>query len=141
MKDSRSLSILFLGGRAYPVRHYPIAIRLRDRKGRAILCIAFNPQSGDSSDAILEVPFKALLHGVPSAEKNRKQYKSMRKIKIMKSYTKAQLADAAGVSVATFRRWLKTDEAYLHSQGIQASAKLLPPHVVRYLCEKYCIDL
>ena len=59
------LPISFLGGRAYPVRHYPIAIRLRDRKGRAILCIAFNPQSGDSSDAILEVPFKALLHGVP----------------------------------------------------------------------------
>ena len=27
-----------LGGRAYPVRHYPVAIRLRDRKGRAILC-------------------------------------------------------------------------------------------------------
>ena len=38
-------------------------LRLRDRKGRAILCIAFNPQSGDFSDAILEVPFKALLHG------------------------------------------------------------------------------
>ena len=62
------LSISFLGGRAYPVRHYPIAIRLRDRKGRAILCIALNPQSGDSSGAILEVPFKALLHGVPSGE-------------------------------------------------------------------------
>ena len=60
------LSISFLGGRAYPVRHYPIAIRLRDRKGRAILCIALNPQSGDSSGAILEVPFKALLHGVLS---------------------------------------------------------------------------
>ena len=59
----------------------------------------------------------------------------------MKSYSKTQLADAAGVSVATFRRWLKTDEAYFHSQGIQTSAKLLPPHVVRYLCEKYCIDL
>ena len=27
-----------MGGRAYPVRHYPIAIRLRDREGRAILC-------------------------------------------------------------------------------------------------------
>ena len=27
-----------MGGRAYPVRHYPIAVRLRDRKGRAILC-------------------------------------------------------------------------------------------------------
>ena len=44
-----------LGGRAYPVRHYPIAIRLRDRKGRAILCIALNPQSGDFSGAILGV--------------------------------------------------------------------------------------
>ena len=51
-----------MGGRAYPVRHYPIAIRLRDRKGRAILCIALIPQSGDSSGAILEVPSEALLH-------------------------------------------------------------------------------
>ena len=52
-----------IGGRAYPVRHYPIAIRLRTRKGCAILCIALNPQSGDFSGAILELPFKALLHG------------------------------------------------------------------------------
>ena len=51
-----------IGGRAYPVRHYPIAARLRTRKGYAILCIASFPQSGDSSDATLEVPFKALLH-------------------------------------------------------------------------------
>ena len=51
-----------MGGRAYPVRHYPIAIRLRDRKGHAILCLALFPQSGDSSGARLEVPFKALLH-------------------------------------------------------------------------------
>ena len=27
-----------IGGRSYPVRHYPVAMRLRDRKGRAILC-------------------------------------------------------------------------------------------------------
>ena len=27
-----------MGGRTYPVRYYPIAIWLRDRKGRAILC-------------------------------------------------------------------------------------------------------
>ena len=51
-----------IGGRAYPVRHYPIAARLRTRKGYAILCIASFPQSGDSSDTTLEVPFKALLH-------------------------------------------------------------------------------
>ena len=34
-----------LGGRAYPVRHSPVAIRLRDRKGRAVLCVALFPQS------------------------------------------------------------------------------------------------
>ena len=51
-----------LGGRDYPVRHYPIAIRLRDRKGRAILCVARAPQSGNSSGATLEVPSEALLH-------------------------------------------------------------------------------
>ena len=51
-----------MGGRAYPVRHYPIAIRLRDREGRAILCIALSPQSGDSSGAILGVRSVALLH-------------------------------------------------------------------------------
>ena len=53
-----------LGGRAFPVRHYPVAIRLRDRKGRAILCIALNPQSGDSSGATLGVRSVALLHDI-----------------------------------------------------------------------------
>ena len=56
-----------MGGRAYPVRLYPIAIRLRDREGRAILCIALIPQSGNSSGAILEVPSEALLHPVATA--------------------------------------------------------------------------
>ena len=51
-----------MGGRTYPVRYYPVAIRLRDRKGRAILCIALFPQSGDSSGAILRVRSVALLH-------------------------------------------------------------------------------
>ena len=34
------------GGRAYPVRHYPIAVRLRDRKGRAILCSHYSLSVG-----------------------------------------------------------------------------------------------
>lgn len=59
----------------------------------------------------------------------------------MHSYTKSQLAQFAGVSPATFRRWLKTDELYLRTQGISPSTKLLPPQVVRYLCTKYDIDL
>ena len=55
-----------MGGRVYPVRHYPIAIRLRDRKGRAILCVALTPQSGDSSGATLGVRSVALLHALCS---------------------------------------------------------------------------
>ena len=48
----------------------------------------------------------------------------------MKSYTKAQLADAAGVSAETFRRWLKTDRAFLAANGICPNTRLLPPKVV-----------
>ena len=59
----------------------------------------------------------------------------------MKSYTKAQLAYAAGVSVSTFRRWLKTDVAFLRANNITNGTKLLPPNVIRYLCEKYDIEL
>ena len=69
-----------MGGRTYPVRYYPVAIRLRDRNstphqfaklvgdpvGRAILCIALFPQSGDSSGAILGVRSVALLHVYPT---------------------------------------------------------------------------
>ena len=58
----------------------------------------------------------------------------------MKSYTKKQLADAAGVSAATLRRWLRTDEEFLRANGITSKTKILPPKVVQYLCEKYCID-
>ena len=57
-----------MGGRTSPVRYYPVAIRLRDRKGRAILCIALNPQSGDSSGAILGVRSVALLHVIDSGK-------------------------------------------------------------------------
>lgn len=59
----------------------------------------------------------------------------------MKSYTKAQLADAAGVSPETFRRWLKTDRAFLEANSIRSTTKLFPPKVVKYLCDKYAIDL
>ena len=59
----------------------------------------------------------------------------------MKSYTKTELARAAGVSGDTFRRWLKTEEAFLRANNVQPKTKYLPPVVVKYLCEKYCIDV
>ena len=59
----------------------------------------------------------------------------------MKSYTKIELARAAGVSGETFRRWLRTDADFLRANHITPKTKILPPHVVKYLCEKYDIEV
>ena len=59
----------------------------------------------------------------------------------MRSCTKSELSRAAGVSPETFRRWLKTDRAFLEANGIRSTTKLFPPKVVKYLCEKYCIEI
>ena len=37
----------------------------------------------------------------------------------MKSYTKSELTRAAGVSPETFRRWLRSDRAFLEANGIR----------------------
>ena len=100
-----------MGGRTYPVRYYPIAIRLRtlafgnmvamivdpvniratctsalpthSRSSwgphniySTILCIALNPQSGDSSGAILGVRSVALLHVIDSGKKGKHKEKA-----------------------------------------------------------------
>ena len=59
----------------------------------------------------------------------------------MRSYTKSELSRAAGVSPETFRRWLRSDRAFLAANGIRSTTKLFPPKVVKYLCEKYCIEI
>ena len=59
----------------------------------------------------------------------------------MKACSKYELAQAAGVSTETFRRWLKTDREFLRANNVQPKTKYLPPVVVKYLCEKYCIDI
>ena len=58
----------------------------------------------------------------------------------MKAMSKFELAEAAGVSAATFRRWLRSDKEFLKANGITSKTKILPPNVVQYLCKKYCID-
>lgn len=60
---------------------------------------------------------------------------------MFKSMYKSELADAAGVSMSTFKRWLKTDEQQLKEMGVLPRSKLLNPAAVKYLCEKYVIDL
>ena len=58
----------------------------------------------------------------------------------MKAMLKSELAAAAGVSRDTLLRWLHSVADYLRSQGLNPKAKMLPPQVVRYLCEKYDIE-
>lgn len=59
----------------------------------------------------------------------------------MKAMLKFELASAAGVTRDTFRRWLKSDAEYLRTQGVSPKAKMMPPQVVRYLTEKYDIEI
>lgn len=54
---------------------------------------------------------------------------------------KIELARAAGVSLRTFNRWLRSDKQQLEALGCSGTEKLLNPAAVKYLCEKYVIDL
>ncbi len=58
-----------------------------------------------------------------------------------KAMYKNELARAAGVSNDTFRRWLISDRAVFEAMGISPTQHLLPPVAVRYLCEKYDIEI
>ena len=60
---------------------------------------------------------------------------------IMKAMLKSELASAAGVSRDTFRRWLQSDAEYMREQGVKPTSKMLPPKVVKYLIDKYCIEM
>ena len=55
--------------------------------------------------------------------------------------SKQQLADKAGVSLSTFNRWCKPLQTQLEHLGMIPGARLLPPNVVKYLADRFCIDL
>jgi transposase len=59
----------------------------------------------------------------------------------MKAMSKSELADRAGVSLSTLTRWCKPYKDDLNAMGLQPNAKVLPPHIVKYLIEKFCIDI
>lgn len=58
-----------------------------------------------------------------------------------KAMYKNELARAAGVSNDTFRRWLISDRDALEAMGVSPTQHLLPSVAVRYLCEKYDIEI
>ena len=58
-----------------------------------------------------------------------------------KSMTYRQIAICAGVSSRTLRNWLKPHKQKLKALGLTPNAKVLPPVVVQYICQTFCIDI
>ena len=59
----------------------------------------------------------------------------------MKAMSKQQLADRAGVRVQTLMRWCQPFRQELEKMGMLPNMKVLPPHIVQFLAEKFCIDV
>ena len=59
----------------------------------------------------------------------------------MKAMSKQQLADAAGVSVKVLMSWCRPYRRNLESMGLKPKDRVLPPHIVKFLAEKFCIDV
>ena len=58
----------------------------------------------------------------------------------MKAMYKNELAEAAGVSMNTFRRWLGENRGKLARLGVRPRQQLLPPKAVTWICREYGID-
>lgn len=54
---------------------------------------------------------------------------------------KYELAVAAGVTRQTLRNWMQSDRVVLKKMGVEWTQKVLPPCAVKYMCEKYDIDI
>ena len=59
----------------------------------------------------------------------------------MKSMSKSELAQAAGISLSTLARWMKPYRHELEVLGLKPGMRVLPPRVVKYLSDLYCIDV
>ena len=59
----------------------------------------------------------------------------------MKAMKKQELADKADVTVKTLMNWCRPYREELARMGLKPTAKKLPPHIVAFLAEKFCIDL
>ena len=55
--------------------------------------------------------------------------------------SKQQLADAAGVSVTTLMNWCKPFRKELEAMGLHQNMRVIPPNAVKYIAEKFCIDI
>lgn len=59
----------------------------------------------------------------------------------MKAMSKQELAERAGVTTKTLKAWCDEYDTTLKRMGLKPRAKVLQPHIVKFLAEKFCIDL
>ena len=59
----------------------------------------------------------------------------------MKAKSKQQLADAAGDIVKVLMSWCRPYQSKLETMGLKPKDKLLPPHIVKFIAETFCIDV
>ena len=59
----------------------------------------------------------------------------------MKAMSKQKLADKAGVSLNTLNKWCKPLEKELLDMGLQPGARMLPPCIVKFIADTFCIDV
>ena len=59
----------------------------------------------------------------------------------MRAMSKSELADRAGVSVNTLMNWCRPFRDELTRMGLLPNAKVLPPHIVKFIADRLCIDL
>ena len=59
----------------------------------------------------------------------------------MKSMTRTQMANMAGVCLETFSSWLKPHQAELTAMGYPPGKRIIPPNVVSWIANKFCIDI
>ncbi|MBO6124950.1 MAG: hypothetical protein J6P55_03710 [Bacteroidaceae bacterium] len=59
----------------------------------------------------------------------------------MKTMYKSELAQLAGVSANTFRRYLNTRRDVLAKMGVAPRAKMLTPKAVKFIIDDYCIEM
>lgn len=55
--------------------------------------------------------------------------------------TKQQLADCAGVSVRTLMNWCRPYRMELSRMGMTPGMRVLPPRIVKWMSERFCIDI
>ncbi len=55
--------------------------------------------------------------------------------------TKSELAGKAGIRVQTLMNWCRPFQKELEALGMQPNMKVLPPNIVKFIAEKFAIDV